>query len=108
MKQPKKKEKKTAATGVPPAIADQTVQWINDLRWTNAFLPSLTQYFYTSPQPFSNFKRDSEDFLDIVQQAFDAAFPNIDYKLQSGDAFVAEVSFNCKPDLIVLTFKTGL
>ena len=97
-----------AATRVPPAIADQTVQWINDLIWGNAFLPSLTQCLYTSLQPFSDFKRDSEEFLDVVQQAFDAAFPNIDYKLKLEDAFVGEVSSNCKRNLIVLTFKTGL
>jgi len=66
--------------------------WTRNPLWASAFTPSLSQALYTSDKPFSAFKRDSDTFLMIVQQVFDASFPHIQYTLKSEDALVGEVN----------------
>ncbi|KAF8804625.1 hypothetical protein BYT27DRAFT_7213772 [Phlegmacium glaucopus] len=73
-----------------PTNVDITLQWTHLPEWANAFIPSLTQALYTSHQPFSDFKRDSDGFLTTIQHVFDESFPHIQYSFESSDALVGE------------------
>ena len=84
-----------------PTNVDIILQWTRLPEWANTFIPSLTQALYTSHEPFSDFKQDSDGFLTIIQHVFDESFPHIQYSFESSDALVGEVS-----DIYLRKFKT--
>jgi len=70
---------------------DTTTPLIEDIRWTDTFLPSLTHKLFMVHQAFHDFQVDSNAFLQIVQEVFEIAYPNIEYTLKRTDSLVITV-----------------
>ena len=59
--------------------------------WSKIFLPTLTQLLFVSEYPFKSFRNKSSTLLSIVQEAFDATYPNVSYTVTDGDNIVLVV-----------------
>jgi hypothetical protein len=70
---------------------DATTPLIEDKRWTDTFLPSLTHKLFTAHHTFLDFQVDSKAFLKNVQEVFEVAYPNIEYTLKRTDSLVITV-----------------
>ena len=70
---------------------DATTTFMEDIRWTNTFLPSLTHKLFIVHQAFQDFQVDSKAFLQTVQEVFDIAYPNVKYTLKRTDSLVTTV-----------------
>jgi hypothetical protein len=70
---------------------DATTPLIEDKRWTDTFLPSLTHKLFTAHHAFLDFQVDSKAFLKNVQEVFEVAYPNIEYTLKRTDSLVITV-----------------
>ncbi|KAF8870788.1 hypothetical protein CPB84DRAFT_1855330 [Gymnopilus junonius] len=79
-----------AAPGETKAKSDVTSAFLEDGRWKTAFLPSITHALYMSSEPFKHFSLNSTVFLHTVQKAFDSAFSDAEYQVQTKDAIVAK------------------
>ena len=74
--------------GVLPDISQQC---LNDARWTQIFLPTLTHALYISAHPFTDWTWCSSKFFDAVQKVFDLTFTNVSYTLRREDSIVKAV-----------------
>jgi hypothetical protein len=83
---------------------------LNDPRWTDIFLPSLTHALYVSRKPFKHFKAKAPEFLDIVQKIFDLSYPEIDLTLKTKDDLVKKVRSSMHQELVnsILTMNLGM
>ena len=70
---------------------DAMTTFMEDIRWTNTFLPSLTHKLFIAHQAFRDFQVDSKAFLQTVQEVFDIAYPNVKYTLKRMDSLVTTV-----------------
>jgi hypothetical protein len=71
--------------------SDATTPFMEDKRWIESFLPTLTHKLFTARQAFIDFRVDSDAFLLTVQDVFDLAYPNIKYTLERTDSLVVKV-----------------
>ncbi|KAG5640305.1 hypothetical protein DXG03_009295 [Asterophora parasitica] len=62
--------------------------FLNDTRWAQAFIPTITHALYVSRDPFLDFAAESSTFLATVQEVFDLLFPNVDFALTMDDPLV--------------------
>ena len=63
--------------------------------WAKVFLPTLNHAFFLSEHPFE--KVNAPSFVAIVQEAFDATYPNVSYKATARDDIVTTVRPCLKP-----------
>lgn len=66
-------------------------KWMNDEKWRTIILPYVTTALYTSSSPFLESRQRSDAFLGTVQDAFEVAFPNVEYQFKPSDEVVVEV-----------------
>jgi hypothetical protein len=63
--------------------------------WAKVFLPTLMYLFFTSEHPFQDFINNTPSFVAIVQEAFDATYPNVLFMVAASDDIVTTVSPAC-------------
>ncbi|KAF8809248.1 hypothetical protein BYT27DRAFT_7007716, partial [Phlegmacium glaucopus] len=66
--------------------------FMNDTRWVESFLPTLTHMLFISPHAFQDFRSESLAFVETVQDVFDVTYPNIEYTFKRKDAFVLQAA----------------
>jgi hypothetical protein len=66
-------------------------EFLQDTRWANVFIPTITHALYVSRKAFCDFTSESPMFLAKVQEVFDLSFPNVDFKLKFNDPLVITV-----------------
>jgi hypothetical protein len=66
-------------------------EFVDNARWTNVFLPTISHALYISWEPFFDWTSESHTFLRTVQVVFNLAFPNVDLTLGSDDRLIITV-----------------
>jgi hypothetical protein len=74
------------------AALDGSAEFLDDERWKDVFLPTITHALYISREPFCDWTMDSKTFLRTVQECFSFSFPNVEYTLSAKDAVTKAVS----------------
>ncbi|KAN0134190.1 hypothetical protein V8E53_007962 [Lactarius tabidus] len=77
--------------GLNPLVGahpDISQQCLNDARWTQVFLPTLTHALYISDHPFTDWMWSSSKLVETIQMVFDLSFTNISYALSPEDCVI--------------------
>ena len=84
-----------------PVPIPNTQQFICQPTWSKVFLPTLTHLMFVSEYSFKSFKSKTSSFIANVQEAFNATYPHVSYRVTSGDDIAMVVrpcSWPCAPN----------